>query len=127
MSARVKVVGVDHLVLNVADVEASLAFYCGLLGLEGVRLEEWRAGKCRFPSVRVSPETIIDLAPGPRPGENLDHFCLIIEATDLEALVASGDFDVSGGAGSRYGARGRGNSFYVRDPDGNRIELRYYD
>lgn len=127
MGERVKVVGIDHIVLNVADIEASLAFYCDLLGMEAVRLEEWRAKKCRFPSVRVSADTIIDLAPGTRSGENLDHFCLIIEPADLEALVASGDFDVSGGVGSRYGAKGNGNSFYVRDPDGNRIELRYYD
>ncbi len=92
-----------------------------------MRLEEWRAGKCRFPSVRVSRDTILDLAPGPRPGENIDHFCLVIEPTDLEALAASGRFDVAGPPGERYGARGRGSSLYVRDPDGNRIELRYYD
>ena len=55
----------DHLVLNVADVERSRAFYTGPLGLEPVRVDEWRAGKAPFPSVRVTRETIIDLVAGP--------------------------------------------------------------
>jgi catechol 2,3-dioxygenase-like lactoylglutathione lyase family enzyme len=122
-----RIVGIDHLVINVSDPEKSLAFYCDVLGMEPVRVEEWRAGECRFPSVRVNEGVILDLAPGPRDGENIDHFCLIIEATDLEALATSGHLDVAGPPGNRYGARGRGNSLYVRDPDGNRIELRYYD
>lgn len=33
----------DHLVLNVQDVERALDFYTGPLGLEPVRVEEWRA------------------------------------------------------------------------------------
>lgn len=37
----------DHLVLNVEDVERSLAFYTGLLGLEPVRVGEWRRGQAR--------------------------------------------------------------------------------
>jgi catechol 2,3-dioxygenase-like lactoylglutathione lyase family enzyme len=126
VTARVRVIGFDHIVLNVADIEASMAFYCGTLGMEPVRLEEWRAGMCRFPSARVSEATIIDFAEAPRSAGNLDHFCLTIEATDLEALVASGELVVDRGPGTRFGAQGNGESFYVRDPDGNRIELRYY-
>ncbi|MFI0791923.1 VOC family protein [Micromonospora rubida] len=54
MSA-VRVTGFDHLVLTVADVERSLAFYCGTLGLEPVRVDRWRAGEAPFPSVRIDP------------------------------------------------------------------------
>ena len=49
----VSVVGFDHLVLKCADVETSLAWYCDQLGLEPVRVEEWRAGLAFFPSVRA--------------------------------------------------------------------------
>ncbi len=127
MSDELRVVGIDHVVLNVADVERSLAFYCGELGLAPERVDEWRRGKILFPSVRVDADTIIDLLAVPRTGENADHLCLVVEPLDLDALKASGRFDVVDGPATRFGARGNGTSLYVKDPDGNTVELRYYD
>ena len=121
-----RVVGLDHVVLNVADVERSLAFYCGELGLAPERVEEWRRGEIFFPSVRVDAHTIIDLLATPRTGENADHLCLVVEPVDLEAVKASGRFEVVDGPDIRFGARGNGTSLYVKDPDGNTVELRYY-
>lgn len=120
-----RITGFDHLVVNVADVDASLEFYVGVLGLEPVRLEEWRAGEAPFVSVRVDGGTILDLMPGARTGENIDHFCLVID-DDIDELAASGRFDVELGPMSLFGARGQGNAIYIRDPDGNRVELRNY-
>ncbi|MGW6915502.1 VOC family protein [Kitasatospora sp. NPDC054939] len=116
----------DHLVLNVEDVERSLEFYLGLLGLAPVRVDEWRAGTVGFPSVRVNEETIIDLASGPRNGSNVDHICLTVEPVDWQEVVDSGVFTVLDGPGPRFGARGRATSLYVQDPDGNTVELRWY-
>lgn len=127
MDAAVTVTGFDHVVLNVADVERSLAFYCGELGLEGVRVEEWRRQEVFFPSARVDAGTLIDFVPLPRTGENADHLCLVVDPTDFDALVASGRFDVVEGPVVRFGARGDGTSLYIRDPDANLVELRYYD
>ncbi len=124
--APVSVVGFDHLVLKCADVETTLAWYRDRLGLEGVRVEEWRAGKVIFPSVRVNARTIIDLIPGTHDDGRLDHFCLVVAHTDFEALKASGEFDVVDGPGTRFGAQGDATSLYVRDPDGAVVELRYY-
>ncbi|MER6788455.1 VOC family protein [Streptomyces sp. NPDC000658] len=124
-----RVIDFDHLVLNVADIERSLAFYTGPLGLQPVRVEEWRAGKAPFPSVRVSPTTIIDLveAPAERPRHsNVDHLCLVVEPLDWRQVVDSGDFTVLDGPGERFGARGTALSLYVQDPDGNTVELRWY-
>ncbi|MFF1375037.1 VOC family protein [Streptomyces sp. NPDC058308] len=124
-----RVIAFDHLVLNVADIERSLAFYTGPLGLEPVRVEEWRAGKVPFPSVRVSPTTIIDLITGPdgeRQGSNVDHICLVVEPLDWQQVIDSGVFTVVDGPGERFGARGTALSLYVQDPDGNTIELRWY-
>ncbi len=42
------------------------------------------------------------------------------------ALAESGRFDVVGGPAELFGARGQGQALYVRDPDGNVIELRHY-
>jgi catechol 2,3-dioxygenase-like lactoylglutathione lyase family enzyme len=122
----VKAVGLDHVVLNVADAERSVAWYRDELGLEALRVDEWRRGEVPFPSVRVDEGTIIDLLQVERTGQNVDHVCLVIEPTDLEALKASGRFTVVSGPGPRFGARGDGTSLYVLDPDGNTVELRHY-
>ncbi len=122
----IRVAGFDHLVLNVADVERSLAWYTEELGLEGDRVDAWRRGEVLFPSVRVDGTTIIDLLAAERGTANVDHFCLVVEPVDLQAIADSGRFDVVDGPGTRYGAQGDGTSLYVRDPDGNVVELRHY-
>jgi catechol 2,3-dioxygenase-like lactoylglutathione lyase family enzyme len=121
-----RVSGLDHIVLDSADVERSLAFYAGTLGLAGVRVEEWRRGEVPFPSVRVDEGTIIDILAAAPSGENLNHLCLVVEPTDLGAVATSGRFEVLEGPVRRFGARGTGTSLYVRDPDGNTVELRHY-
>jgi catechol 2,3-dioxygenase-like lactoylglutathione lyase family enzyme len=121
----VKVVGLDHVVLNTLNAEALLAFYCGELGLEPVRVDEWRNGEVLFPSVRVTPETLIDLFPTQRTGENMAHFCLVIEPDDLDALAAR--FPGAQRADGLFGAQGFASSLYIQDPDGNTVELRFYE
>ena len=127
MAAAVTVIELDHIVLNVADVERSIAFYCDELGLAGERIEAWRRQEVFFPSVRVNASTIVDLLATGRTGANVDHFCLVVAPTDFDALKASGRFEVVDGPDRRFGARGDGTSLYIRDPDGNTVELRYYD
>ena len=122
----VQVTGLDHLVLNVADAEASVR-WCGRLGLAPVRLEEWRRGEAPFVSLRVDDGTLIDLQERERTGENADHVCLTVsDEVDIDALAASGAFEVLRGPRRLFGARGWGRGFYVRDPDGNVVELRNY-
>ncbi|MEU9125397.1 VOC family protein [Streptomyces sp. NPDC048506] len=122
----------DHLVLTVQDIERSLAFYCGPLGLEPVRVDAWRAGTAPFPSVRISPTTIIDLitrpdaGPGTADSSNVDHICLVVDPLDWQEVIDSGAFTVLEGPVDRYGARGDARSIYVQDPDGNTVELRWY-
>jgi catechol 2,3-dioxygenase-like lactoylglutathione lyase family enzyme len=126
----------DHIVLNVADVDRALRFYADGLGLVPERLEEYRRGECPFPSVRVSADTIVDLFPpamrkdAPASGEraNLDHFCLVVEEqldTVQEHLAALG-VAIENGPVRVFGARGTGTSVYVLDPDGTLVELRSY-
>jgi cold shock CspA family protein len=125
----VRITGLDHLVLNVEDVERSLQWYTTELGLEPVRVDEWRRGAAPFPSVRVNATTIIDLVPAHRTGTNVDHVSLVVEPVDLDELAASGRFDVVGDGpqGGLFGAQGLARSLYVRDPDGNVVELRSYE
>ncbi len=126
----------DHIVLCVADVERSLAFYSGVLGLAAERVDEWRSGKAPFASVRIGPESIIDLL-GPEHwggsrglgAGNVDHFCIAVAEDEWEGLLdrlARAGVATEKGPMRLSGARGSGTAIYVRDPDGNRLELRYY-
>ena len=123
----VQVRGLDHIVLDVADVEASAAWYRDKLGLELLRMEEWRRGEVLFPSARIDATTIIDFFPTERTGENLNHFAVVVDV-DLQAVIDSGEFDLAGPdhPSDLFGAQGQGLGIYVRDPDGNAIELRTY-
>ena len=129
-----KVIGLDHLVLNVKDIDKSLEFYGNILGMEVLRLEEFRSGQVGFPSVRFSPQTILDLFSSPDisvdpKARNLNHYCLLVEPTELEQLAK--DMEAKGVyverlSTSRWGAQGNGASLYVQDPDGNTVEIKHY-
>jgi catechol 2,3-dioxygenase-like lactoylglutathione lyase family enzyme len=121
----VRVTGLDHVVLNVSDVNRSVSWYHDQLGLEVLRLDEWKRGEVFFPSLRIDEGTIIDVLENERSGSNVDHICLVV-ADDVDALASSGRFEVVDGPDVRWGARGDARSLYVRDPDGNVVELRAY-
>lgn len=103
-----------------------MAWYRDHLGLEPLRLEEWRAGSVPFLSMRIGETSIIDLVEAPRTGENIDHVSLWVEGP-LHEVVASGSFDVVREPFEIFGAQGVGLGMYVRDPDANLIELKTYD
>lgn len=116
----------DHIVLVTADVERLVAWYREVLGLEPERLEQWRAGQVPFASLRIDATTIIDVLDGERTGHNVDHLALVVDGDpdDLAALAAE-----HGASAPRdlFGARGQGRGIYLRDPDGNGVELRTYE
>lgn len=133
MSAPFTLRAIDHVVLRIRNLDASLHFYCDVLGCvidkrqEAIGLIQVRAGS-----------SLIDLVPldgmlgkrggaGPaRDGRNLDHFALQIAPFDeakIRAHLAAHGIEVVE-AGQRYGAEGTGPSVYVLDPDGNTVELK---
>lgn len=120
-----RITGLDHIVLVCRDVEESIAFYCDQLGLEPERVELWRRGEALFPSVRISPTTIIDLFAGEATGANLDHLCLTFEGDTLDALHER--FPDGRRGNGLFGAQGLADSLYIKDPDGNTVELRMYE
>ena len=136
---RIKVTELDHIVLNVGDIDRSLKFYTEVLGLQPERLDEFKAGKVGFPSVRINGDTIIDLFPIRGAGDgnnqtekrqgNLNHFCMVVAQQDFSGIVgylAQYGIPVREGPVSRWGARGRATSVYFLDPDGNEVEIRCY-
>ena len=131
----VKITEMDHIVLRNKDVEESLRFYTEVLGLQAERVDRWRAGEIRFPSARINADTIIDFFgsdqdPIGKEGiKNQDHFCMVIEPTDMEELknkfVEMG-VAIQAGPGKRWGSHGDGISLYIYAPADHVVELRHY-
>ena len=125
-----RVTGLDHFVLRVRDLDASIAFYRDVLGLPIEMLEEYRAGTRPFVSVRVGGQ-LIDLVPDPTYDGALGglvHFCVRIEGTlagqVLSRVQLAGVEVIEAQPMIRLGATGYGPSIYVRDPDGYVVELK---
>ena len=128
-----KVTAADHTNWRVRDLEASLNFYRDVLGLEPFGLEEYRRGERSLVSLRVTEDFILHLSPDPEfertPTGGYDHLALVVEDAEPDELVESlqsRGVEVEEQFESIIGARGEGPALYVRDPDGYRIELKFY-
>jgi len=130
----IRIRAIDHIVLRTENLEALLAFYCGVLPCvverelsPEVGLVQLRAGQSLIDLVDVNSQLgrMGGAAPG-KTGHNVDHFCLEIDAVDEQQLldwlkshnIAGSEF------ARRYGANGFGRSIYIQDPDGNTVELK---
>jgi catechol 2,3-dioxygenase-like lactoylglutathione lyase family enzyme len=127
----------DHIALNVRDVERLLGFYSKVFGLETERVEEWREGKVPFPSLRLNAHTIIDFFPtngddGSKlvTSNRLNHFCLAVSSSVFQSVqeqAQSLGAEAVGEPRKLWGARGLALSRYYRDPEGNTFEVRCYE
>ena len=133
----INVLGIDHIVIRAKNAPLMIDFYKNILGCAVERdmsaefgLTQLRAGRSLIDIVSV--DSILGRKGGPAPestGNNLDHFCLQIEKIDEAILteflvkqnVAVSDFE------RRYGAEGYGRSIYIKDPEGNVVELKSVD
>ena len=129
-----QVLRLDHVVLRVADLDRSIAFYARAVGCSVVRrrddlgLVHLRAGVSLIDLVSVDgPLGRKGGAPAGAGGRNVDHLCLRIDPFDAVALeqhLATVDIRPSGPVRVNFGAEGEGPSLYFQDPDGNTIELK---
>ncbi|MFB6293672.1 MAG: VOC family protein [Halonotius sp.] len=130
----VDVVDMDHVAIRVSDLDASLAFYHDLLGLDTRDEERFENDEVPFIAVAAGGRHI-HLVPSDDPIDVAgEHICLLVRSDEmdsreeLEALLAdieAAGYEVeSGEPKKRYGAYGRDWAAYVRDPDGRRVELK---
>jgi catechol 2,3-dioxygenase-like lactoylglutathione lyase family enzyme len=121
-----KITALDHLVLTVTDIERSIDFYRRILGMEVLTFAEGRQA-LRFGRQKINLHPaeggIEPVANRPTPGSA--DLCLLLDATLEDALaeLAQKGVAVEAGPVKRSGATGALNSIYLRDPDGNLIEL----
>lgn len=126
-------IGIDHVVLRVKDMDRMIDFYQRVLGCEVAHRQE----DLGLVHLRAGPSLIdlVDVAGtlGRKGGDaptgmsnNMDHLCLRVADFDPEAMrreLQAHGVEV-GEVAERYGASGRAVSVYLRDPEGNGLELR---
>ncbi len=124
-----KVERLDHLVLTVRDIDASIAFYTRVLGMQAVTFGAGRRALA-FGQEKINlHQAGAEFAPyaaNPTPGAA--DLCLVVDTPIDEVMTQLQHHSVvvEEGPVSRTGALGAIRSVYIRDPDGNLIELSEY-
>ena len=124
--------GLDHVVLLVDDMAEAERFYRDVVGctvdnaLPQYGMLQLRAGSSLIDLVDIGSEEGAWGRPEVAGGRNMDHVCIATGSWDeaeMRAHLAAHGVEIVE-EGIRYGARGDGLSFYVKDPSGNTIELK---
>lgn len=125
---------IDHIVLNVKDVETSAAWYQRVLGMQredfpsrtGPRVAV-KFGQQKI-NLRPITEDTVAWFTGIHPTSGSDDLCFItrMPPNEVVAHFLAHEVPVEAGPAQRSGALGTLNSVYCRDPDGNLIEVASY-
>lgn len=124
-----KINRLDHLVLTVADIPRTVGFYTTVLGVTPQTFGQGRTallfGQHKI-NLHQAGHEIEPKAAHPTPGSA--DLCLIVEGdlSEVEEHLRSHDVPIIEGIVTRTGAQGPIHSLYIRDPDGNLIELSTY-
>ena len=123
------ITALDHLVLTVADIERSIAFYTQVLGMQAITFGEGRRA-LTFGSQKINlHQRQAEIAPhAAHPTCGSADLCLLTDSpleSVLAELTAHGITPLSGIV-PRSGAQGAIHSIYLRDPDGNLLEISRY-
>ncbi|MFT5717682.1 MAG: glyoxylase I family protein [Oleiphilaceae bacterium] len=128
-----EVLAIDHIVLRTTKLKEMLDFYIKVLNCTIERetpvetgLTQLRAGSALIDLVVVNSRLGAIGGGAPTQSErNVDHFCLQIKSVpeqDIITYLKESGIEV-GEFASRFGAQGEGNSIYIKDPEGNGVEL----
>ncbi|RUU10813.1 VOC family protein [Mesorhizobium sp. M7A.T.Ca.TU.009.01.3.2] len=123
------ITGIDHFVLTVASLEVTCEFYQRVLGFERIDAAD-RPTALAFGIHKINVHevgrTFEPKAKSPAPGSS--DFCLVTDGPldEVRARLAANGVAVELGPVERIGARGPMMSVYLRDPDGNLVEVSEY-
>lgn len=117
----------DHLVLTVVSIEATVAFYTDVLGMERVAFGPDGRTALAFGNQKINlHEAGREFEPkAARPTPGSGDLCFILAGTleEAETRLKAQGIAIEAGPVPRTGASGPLRSIYVRDPDGNLVEL----
>lgn len=119
----------DHLVLTVRDIERTCAFYTVILGMELISFGAGRKA-LRFGGQKINlhqaGKELEPKAACPLPGSA--DLCLITTTPLADVLIdlEQQQVEIEQGIVDRTGALGLIRSIYIRDPDGNLLEISSY-
>lgn len=117
----------DHLVLTVASIDATKAFYCDLLGMEAVSFADGTRWALAFGAQKINlhqaGREFEPKAAHPRPGSGDLCFLSPVPVEEIAERLRAGGVEIEEGPVPRTGATGSIRSIYCRDPDGNLIEI----
>jgi catechol 2,3-dioxygenase len=118
-STKLKVTGINHVVLHVTDVERSKTFYMEVLGFEDRNLSVGPSMKASFLRCGVQGLDLFEVANGDvHGGKEMNHMALNVAAADLDEIVAE-----LSQIGVETSDRTPRNTVFISDPDGHRIEM----
>jgi catechol 2,3-dioxygenase-like lactoylglutathione lyase family enzyme len=121
----VRVATLDHLVLTVASIDATVAFY-ERLGMRGETFDDGRRA-LRFGRQRLHLHPVgAEIEPyARRPVPGSADLCFLVEDSldDVARELVEAGIAIELGPVERTGAAGAIESLYLRDPDGNLVEL----
>lgn len=119
----------DHTVLTVNDINATVDFYSRVLGMEVITFSMLVNDRkaLRFGDTKINLHEVgKEIAPhAQNPGPGTEHLCFIV-SDPIEEVIAHLQTEgavIESGPVERVGVLGPINSVYVRDPDGNLLEL----
>jgi catechol 2,3-dioxygenase-like lactoylglutathione lyase family enzyme len=121
---------IDHLVLTVRDPAATAAFYGRALGMRLVTFDTGRKalafGRQKI-NLHEAGHELEPKARTPLPGSA--DFCLVAARPldEIERHLAACGIAIEAGPVPRTGATGPIRSLYIRDPEGNLVEIASYD
>ena len=119
----------DHLVLTVASIKATCTFYETILGMKTVTFGESRKA-LTFGSQKINlHQAGAEFEPKANtPTKGSADLCFILTGAleDMAAHLTTNGVKIEEGPVARTGATGPITSLYIRDPDGNLIELSHY-
>jgi catechol 2,3-dioxygenase-like lactoylglutathione lyase family enzyme len=125
----VRINRLDHLVLTVASIDATVGFYTRVLGMTAVTFGGGRTALAFGASKINLHQAGREFEPKAlRPTPGSADICLIVDdSIDVViAQLAAAGVEIEAGPVERTGATGPIISCYLRDPDGNLIELSNY-
>lgn len=127
----------DHIGINITHVDAMRTFYTEVLGFSVDRAVMFDKGMLEYLTLRANESLIIDFFPPDiwrdkytsAPNARLNHFCFAYDSHEWSALQSrlekKGMWDEAALSDKR-GARGDARAMYIKDPEGNTVEIRTY-